>query len=224
VSIGSLQSVPWADQWGGSTATQPGNSASSSASATGPFAATGQAQSSYGASASNALWAGQDSTGTSAATTSPANPLQSLASDIQAMLIQAQSTAAGGGVTGSTTAAASPEQTAATDLQTMMGDIQSAIQSATTPNTQTANSNSTAPTGETEPAHHHHHHGGGAGEANGATAVASASTSSGTGASNAGSQLASDQAVSSIFATDIGQAIQAYGANSATSAMPALTV
>jgi hypothetical protein len=139
------------------------------------------------------------------------------------MLIQAQNTVApvgtpGGTTTAATTVAATPEQTVATDLQTIMGDIQSAI----APNTQTANSNPTAPTGETE--HHHHHHHGGGSDINGASDVATAPTSSGTSSSTAGSQLASDQAVSSIFATDIAQAIQAYGGDSTSATMPALMV
>jgi hypothetical protein len=166
------------------------------------------------------------SQGPSGTTTSPANPLQSLASDIQAMLIQAQSAAATSGAaasgtatSGAASAAATPEQSVTSDLQTLLGDIQSAI----SPNTQTANTNPASPTGQTAPHHHHHHHGGD-GEANGASDVAAAAPSPGPAASNTGSVLASDQTVSSIFATDIAQAIHAYGGDSASTSQPALTV
>jgi hypothetical protein len=142
--------------------------------------------------------------------------MQSLASDIQAMLIQAQSGAASAGsastaatsVPGGATATLTPEQKVAADIQTLIGDFQSAAP----PNAQTANSNPTAPVGQTE--HHHHHHGHG-GEASGATAVAGAS---GTGAPAANSSTSSNQAVSQVFAADITQALQAYAG--ASSAMP----
>ncbi len=137
------------------------------------------------------------------------------------MLIQAQSSSAASGVTGSTTAKASPQQNAATDLQTLIADIQSAVtQSGSTPNAQTANSNPTAPAGQTE--HHHHHHHGGGGDASGASDVANASSNGAVAAT--GSQQATNPAASSIFATDIAQAIQAYGGDSASAAMPALMV
>jgi hypothetical protein len=213
VSIASLQSNPWANPWAASSTAQAGTSAP-----TGPYVEINDVQASFSTSSSS-----QTAAGMSGASTSPANPLQSLAADIQAMLIQAQSAAATGATTAGTTQATTPEQSVAADLQALLGDIQGTVAGTATPNTQTANSNATAPTGETQPHHHHHHHEGG-GEANGASDVAAASTSSGTSASTAGSQPASDQAVSSIFATDIAQAIQAYGGASTSAAMPALMV
>jgi len=217
VSIASLQSNPWANPWAASSTSQAGASAP-----TGPYVEINDAQASFSTSASS-----QTAAGMSGASTSPANPLQSLAADIQAMLIQAQSAAATGATTAGTTQATTPEQSVAADLQTLLGDIQGTVAGTVagtaTPNTQTANSNATAPTGETQPHHHHHHHEDG-GDANGASDVAAASASSSTGASTAGSQPASDQAVSSIFATDIAQAIQAYGGASTSAAMPALMV
>jgi hypothetical protein len=183
VSIGSLQSNPWANPWASpwaaSATPQSGTKAPGNAAPAGSFVEINQIQVNLSTSASNAPSSGQSTAGTTGA--SPANPLQSLASDIQAMLIQAQSSAPTGGAAASTTTTASPEQRVAADLQTIMGDIQSAI----APNTQTANSNPTAPTGETEHHHHHHHHDGG-GEANGASDVAATSTSLGNGASGTG--------------------------------------
>jgi hypothetical protein len=218
MSIGSLQSNPWANPW---AASQSGTGAPGASAPTGPYIEISQEQATFSSSASNAPWSNQDTGGTNGTTISPANPLQSLASDIQAMLIQAQSTAAAGGATGSTTASASPAQNAATDLQTLIADIQSAVtQSGTEPTAQTANSNPTAPAGQTE--HHHHHHHGGGGDASGASDVANASSNS--AVVNTGSQQASNLAPSSIFATDIAQAIQAYGGDSASTAMPALMV
>jgi hypothetical protein len=224
MSIGSLQSNPWATSQSSTGA--PGASA-----ATGPFAEISQEQATFSTSAS--LWSDQNAAGTNVATLSPANLLQSLASDIQAMLIQTQSTSPASGVSAGTTANASPGQNAATDLQTLMGDIQSAItesgttesgttQSGTTPNAQTANSDPTAPAGQT--AHHHHHHHHGDDDASGAREVANAATSSDGAVATSGSQLAGDQAASSNFATDIAQAVQAYGGAIATAAMPALMV
>src|SRR5258708_954592 len=143
----------------------------------------------------------QNAAGTSDASTSSANPLQSLASDIQAMLIGAQNGTALGGGTGS---GASPEQKRATDLQTLLSDLQTA----TSANTQTANSNPTAPDGTAVHHHHHHHHGGG--EANGAFDVAAAAPT--------GTQAASGHSV----AADIAQAIRAYGGGSIAAAFPML--
>jgi hypothetical protein len=218
MSIGSLQSNPWA----ASIASQSSTGAPGASAPTGPNDEISLEQLTFSTSVSNASGSGQDAAGTNGATMSPANLLQSLASDIQAMLIQAQSAPAASG--GSTTATASPQQNAATDLQTLMTDIQSAVtQSGTTPNAQTANSNPTAPAGQTAH-HHHHHHSDGGDDASGASDVANASTSQEGAVAPTGSQLAGDEAVSSIFATDIAQAIQAYGGDSASAAMPALMV
>jgi hypothetical protein len=213
VSIASLQSNSWANPWAASATSQ-----SRASAPTGSFVEINEVQANFSTAASKAPWSGQNAAGMSGASTSPANPLARLASDIQAMLIQAQSAGPTGAANASTPQAATPtpEQNVATDLQTLLGDIQSAV----APNTQTANSNATAPTGGTEHHHHHHHHEGG-GEANGASGVAA--TSPGPGASTAGSQFAGDQAVSSTFASDIAQAIQAYGGG-ASAAMPALMV
>jgi hypothetical protein len=213
VSIDSLQSNPWANPWAASTASQSAGSTPGSTAPTGSFLEIDQVQATFSTAAANGP--GQNAAGMSAAVASPANPLQNLASDIQAMLIQAQNAAAQSGANGGTKAAATPAQSVATDLQTILGDIQAAI----APNTQTANTNPTAPNGETGHHRHHHQHGG---DANGASNVAAASSGSGT--STAGSQLASDQAVSSIFATDIAQAIQAYGGSSTSATTPALMV
>jgi hypothetical protein len=213
VSIDSLQSNPWANPWAASNGSQSAGNTPGSTAPTGLFIEIDQVQATFSTPAANGP--GQNAAGLSAAGASPANPLQNLASDIQAMLIQAQNTAAQSGANGGTKAAATPAQNVAADLQTILGDIQAAI----APNTQTANSNPTSPTGETGHHHHHHHHGG---DANGASNVAAAS--SGGGTSTAGSRLASDQAVSSIFATDIAQAIQAYVGGSTSATMPAQMV
>jgi hypothetical protein len=218
VSIASLQSNPWASSWAASAGSTSASNAPWSAAPAGPSAGTST-------SAANGPWSGQNATGTNATDASPANPLQSLASDIQAMLIQAQSNASQSSTTGGTTStgsttasatsAATSGQSLATALQTIMSDIQSAI----APATQTANADPTAPAGET--GHHHHHHHGGGGEATGATDVAGTSTPS---ATSAPTQLATDQSVSSVFASGIAQAIQAYAGGSVSAAMPALTV
>jgi len=182
VSIGSIQPHPWSNPWSAASHSSTNTSWNTAAAGAGP-------------------------SGTPVA---PANPFEQLASNIQAMLIQAQSTTAASGT--STTggaAAVSPEQNLATSLQTLMNDLQPS----TAPNAQTASTNPTDPVGQTE--HHHHHHREADGDASGATAVASTTANSVTG---------EDQAVSQVFAADIAQAIQSYGGASASSMMPALTV
>lgn len=206
MSIDSLQSNPWTNPWSASAASQSGTNAAGGSASTGPFAEINQLQANFGSSAPNSAWAGQSSVGTNDASLSPANPLQSLASDIQAMLIQAQDTAASGV---GTAQAATPQQSVAADLQSILGDLQGAA----APATQTANADPTAPTGQTEH-HHHHHHQDGDGEATGASDVAAASTTA--------APSTNDQSVSTIFASDIAQAIQAYGGGSTDPAMPAL--
>jgi hypothetical protein len=196
--------------WAASTVSQSGANRPWNSAATGSLLEIDQVQASFSTSASNAPWPGQNAAGTSGAPTSPANPLQSFASDIQAMLIQAQNAFGSGGAAGGTTTNATPGQAVANDLQALMGDLQAAA----APNTQTANSNPTAPTGAAGHHHHHHRHDGG-GEANGQFDVAAASAS--------GTQSATGQSVSATFATDIAQAIQAYGGGAAATAMPALT-
>jgi hypothetical protein len=169
-------------------------------------------------------WSNQGASGT---TNTAANPMQSLASDIQAMLLQAQGASAavsGTGTAGGTTAI-TPEQQAATNLQTLMSDLQAGT--STSPNaqtqTQTASANPAAPTGQTEPHHHHHHHGGG-GEGGDALAAAGSSTASGSTATTTSSSTSDDGQVSQVFAADIAQALQAYSGTSATTTMPSLTV
>jgi hypothetical protein len=150
----------------------------------------------------------------------PANPFQQLASDIQAMLIQAQ-----GSTTAQTAATATPTtasgatadstgQNLATNLQTLMNDLQSGG----TPNAQTASTNPADPVNQTGHHHHHHHHEDD-GNASGATAVAGSSPPAGATATTS-----DDHAVSQLFAADIAQAIRSYGGVSASSMMPALTV
>jgi hypothetical protein len=134
---------------------------------------------------------------------------QSLVSDIQAMLAQAQQgagTATGSSSTPTTgakaaTTSVSPEQQLATDLQAFMGNA--------APGGQTASASPTDPVAET-PHHHHHHHGGG--QASGSTAVAQAP-----GATPTASGSNSIQSVSRILAGDISKALSAYaGASAAT--------
>ncbi len=235
MSIGSLQSDYWANQWASSAASA---SANSSPWSTGSTAAPGVAtpvQGSFDALQQGGPWSSQDDTGTTGASASSSNPLQNLAADIQAMLIQAQSTAATESQTATATTAAqpatavsatsggtaavTPEQKLATDLQTLLSDLQPA----TTPATQTANASATDATGQTEHHHHHHHHGGG-GNASAATDVASTSTTSGTTAATTGSTTSGDQTASQIFAADIAQALQAYGGVSPATTTSVLTM
>jgi hypothetical protein len=96
------------------------------------------------------------------------------------------------------------------------------LQSAATPNAQTANSDPTGAASKTGQHHHHHHEGGG--EASGATSVANSATPSGTTAAPTRSATSADQAVSQVFAADIAQALQAYSGVSTSPMMPALTV
>ena len=207
MSIGSLQSNPWPNPWDTATAAQTGTAGNAAAASE-----ISQFEETVTAWASNGALSGQDATATNAPS---ANPLQNLASDIQAMLIQAQS-AAGADDTPTT---ADPVQSVATDLQTILGGSQSGGAA----NSQTANANPTAPTGQTEQHHHHHHHHDGDGEANAATDVAAASGSAGAGSPTT-TQLSSDQAVSSIFASDIAQAIESYGSNISSTAISGLMV
>jgi hypothetical protein len=215
MSIGSVQSNPWSNPWDQSVSSQSGTSAASSSGV----------QGSFGPPMPNGPWSGQDSGGTTA--TAPANPFQTLASDIQAMLIQAQDTGAAtaaAGTSASATASAggtalTPEQQVAADLQNMMTELQSSASSST----QTANANPADPTSQTgqtgQTEHHHHHHHGGGGEASGATAVADASTTATTTAATAG-----DQSESQALSVDFTAAIQAYSGANASSLMPMLTI
>jgi len=206
-----------------------------------PPDANGIAQGSSGPAGVGSSWSG---TGTSA--TGPTNPFQRLASDIQALLLQAQggtaaqaasttgaattstgTSATGVSPTGGTTAA-TPEQQLATDLQSLLAQLQS-NQAGSGQSRQMATTGQTDATGQTQPHHHHHHHHEGGGQegattvtvAGGATAssttAASASATSGTSAS------ANDQTVSRAFAAEIVQALQAYGSTPPTTNGSGLT-
>ncbi len=108
MSIDSLQSNPWANPWAASVASQSGSNATGTAAPTGPYAEILQEQTNFHhVERQCTLVQPGCSRDQRHDASSPANPLQSLASDIQAMLIQAQSSAAASGTTGSTTAAAS---------------------------------------------------------------------------------------------------------------------
>lgn len=122
MSIGSLQSTSWPSPW--TAAAAPAGSAT----ATAPSAEVGQFAETFSTRTSSEAPSSQDTTGTGAGST---NLLQKLASDIQALLIQAQSAATGSAQAGN---AANP---------------------------QTANADPTAPASQTEHHHHHHHHDGG---------------------------------------------------------------
>jgi hypothetical protein len=224
VSIGSVQSNPWSNL-GAQSSSQSGASATSGSIPGSDTSVPGQG--SFGSPLPSGPWSNQ---GTSVTGGAVANPMQSLANDIQAMLIQAQSTSAmqTAGTTGSSTAggtgAVSPEQQAATDLQTLMSDLQGSTSSQTgaPSSAQTASTTSPDPTGQTEHHRHHHHEAGGA--AGEASTVVASSTPSGTVGAALSSTSSSDQQVAQVFAGDIEQALQAYGGGAAATTMPSLTV
>jgi len=195
MSIGSLQTNPWANPW----------------------AVSANSPTETSAAQSTGFWATQNASDTTSTAAASANPFQTLASDIQAMLIQAQT--AGAKETPATTAASNPETNLATALQTLMTDLQASgtsnTQSSTQSNSRTA---STDPTGAaSQTAHHHHHHHDADGEANGATATAS-------GSSTTNSTTLADEAASQSIAADITQALTAYGGVAAGAMMPALMI
>ena len=146
--------------------------------------------------------------------TGSVEPFQQLASDIQALLVQAQGgtgTAATAAATTATTAT-DPEQQLATDLQSIMNQLQGSQTGA-----QTASAEQTGATGQAHGHHHHHHHEDTDTDASAAT-EASATTSATTTTASA-----SNQAVSQTLAADIMQALQAYGGTGSTLAVPTLT-
>ncbi len=158
-----------------------------------------------------------------------ANPFQQLASDVQALLVQAQGGTAPTTATSATgtTTGAGPEQQVATDLQTLMAQLQ-AGHTGSDPNAQAGTTGQTGATSQAQPHHHHHHHGGGTGAGMdaatqiGATSASSATTAS--AATSAGTAAsASDQTTSRAFAADILQALQAYGSKASGAAVPGLT-
>jgi hypothetical protein len=174
--------------------------------------------------------AGSNSTtsGTGAPVVASANPFQQLASDIQALLVQAQGGATSTDTAASTTGAAtsvSPEQQVGTDLQTLLAQLQSG-QPGSDPNAPTATTGQTGATGQAQP--HHHHHGGGPGAGMdaasqaGATTPSSATTAA-TSTSSGTALSSSDQTASRAFAADILQALQAYGSNTSSTTVPGLT-
>lgn len=217
MSISSISTNPWANPWAEAVPLQLSAGASVSIDATetlqGGFDQPAALGSSFNPSATDT-------------TASLANPLQSLSADIQAMLIQAQNTAATPATTATTantttsgTTAVSPEQQLATDLQTLMSDLQSANASGgqtATSGAQTASVNP-ADTGQVAHHHHHHHHDGG-GDAGGDSSVASATT---TATANSTS-TASDAAVAQSFAGDIMQALQSYVGAGGKSSIPSV--
>ncbi len=176
------------------------------------------------------------------------DPFQQLASDIQAMLLQAQGGTAAPAATsvGSATTAANaaggstvanPEQQVASDAQAMLAKLQSG-QTGSGSTSQTATASQTGAS-EAQPHHHHHHHEGGgsqpggdagamtagtssAGTTGSSTATASGSPNSGSGSTTTSASLG-DQAVSQAFASDIMQALQAYGGTPSGVASPGLT-
>jgi hypothetical protein len=237
VSINNIQSNSWANPW---------------ASQSGAAKAGG---SSHRGFAPNSAGTGNVTASTAGATSSaPSNPFQALAADIQAMLIQAQSTASnptaatqagtspaagtGAGTTGATTDTTA-EQRVATDLQTLMNDLQGAAgqtgqtttPSGSTSPTQTASASATDTVGQAEHHHHHHHHDDG-GEAAASSAVASATTSATpataaagpAAATTAASSASAAQAVSRAFAGDVVQALQAYGSGAGTPMMQPMII
>jgi len=233
VSIGSVQSNSWPDPWAQAASAQSG-SAQAAQDGTSASTGVGSAQGSFGPPTPSGPWSNQSGSATGSAS---ANPLQNLANDIQAMLIQAQASSAtqtagtaaatsatqtAGTQTATTTGATtsvSLEQQTATDLQTLMSDLQASTSAP--PTAQTASTNPADPTGQTEPHHHHHHHGGG--EASGASPASGTTASSTTPAAESPTS-SSDQQVSQVFAADIEQALQAYSGTAAATAMPSLTV
>jgi hypothetical protein len=210
MSVGSVQTNPWT----ASMAAQSGTAQSGPSRAGGKWSA--------------APTPPPDATGPAPASTST-NPFQSLASDIQAMLIQAQGTTSTGTATGApaTTATTTPEQGLAADLQNLMNAFQSGqspAQTGTTSSAQTASANPADAPNQAEPHHHHHHHhGGGAGDAGSITAAAAPTPPPASGPVTSGSGMVANQAVSQAFAADIVQAIQAYGTGASASAASALT-
>jgi hypothetical protein len=157
----------------------------------------------------------QSTPGTGTSSQGPANLFQQLSSDIQAILVQGQSsTASPTAATSSTastapatsatsgTTSGNPAQAVATDLQSLFAMFQ---------NNQPGTTSSAQPgeAGQVQPHHHHHHHGGGA------PPIASSSDSSATTASSSTAATgtapsSSVQGASQSFAADIMQVLQAY--------------
>jgi hypothetical protein len=237
MSISGVQSNPWPD---------PSMTSGSHAIASGrgkgvphpACDATGPAEGSFAPSPPTGSWSTESTAQNGGKPAAGGNPLQTLASDIQAMLIQAQgvvqgnaSTPATGASTTSGTAAAdssasvSTEQKLAADLQTFLNNLganSGGSPSATTggngTGTSVANASPTDPA--TQTGHHHHHHHGG--EASGASAVAQSSGVS-SGAVAAPSGAIASQAVSRVFAGGISHALRIYANATSAATIPAVT-
>ena len=226
MSIDSLQTNHWTNPWARNVSSQSEKHTTWSAAPSAAAGTTGSVRGGFSPAVPTGPWSSQGGSGSNSASTTPANPLRTLASDIQAMLIQAQGTAAAADSQTGTAAAqtsggataASPEQTLATDLRSLLSDLQSGA----TANARTANANPADAAGRTEHHRHHHRHEDGGG-ASAATAVASSSTAAGTTTASAGSAAGFDQAVSRVFAADIAQALRAYGGASAATTTPVVT-
>ena len=187
MSIGSLQSNPWAMSLASQNAAESPFSAIPMPQ---PDATTGPVQGGFDSATPNGPGSGQASSGTSGTGSGSANPFQSLANDIQAMLIQAQSAAAGTTGSGTTTSgttssgtaangatrssgttatsAATPEQDMASALQSLLAMLQGS-KTGVTANQQTASAGTSSaaasqqtasidPTGSAGRTEHHHHH------------------------------------------------------------------
>lgn len=160
------------------------------------------------------------------------NPFASIASDIQAILVQAQASASQGtasasasstsGTSGSsdstgTTAASSPEQDLINQIQSLISNIQGGGQSSTS---QTASTDPSGPVGAAGGHHHHHHHHGGQDSTSASTAIAS---SQGTDTTSSGT---TDSSLAQSLAGDIVRALQSYAGagQSATAGSASTTV
>jgi hypothetical protein len=246
MSISGVQSNPWPD---------PSAASGSRAIASGrgkgvphpACDATGPAEGSFAPSPPTGSWSTQSTAQNGGKPAAGGNPLQTLASDIQAMLIQAQgpvqgnasTTATGASTTSGTTAtdssaSVSPAQKLAADLQTFLNNLgansggsPSATTGANAAGTSVANATGTSvanasPTDSaTQTGHHHHHHHGG--EASGASAVAQTSGVS-SGAAAAPSGAFASQAVSRVFAGGIAHALRIYANATSAATIPAVTV
>ena len=165
------------------------------------------------ASASSSVTGTQSSSATTVAgQTGSVDPFQQLASDIQALLVQAQGGTSTATPAATGTTATDPEQQLATDLQSLMNQLQGTQ----TGTSQTASAEQTGATGQTH-GHHHHHHEDTDTDASAATEASATTTPSSPATS------ANNQTVAQTLAADIVQALSAYGDTGTTSAASGLT-
>jgi hypothetical protein len=238
MSISGVQSNPWPNP---STASGSRAIASGREKGVPPPAcdATGPAEGSFAPSPPTGSWSTQSTARNGGKPAAGGNPLQTLASDIQAMLIQAQgvvqgnaSTPATGASTTSATATAdssasvNPAQKLAADPQTFLNNLGANSGGSPSPSvganatgTSVANANPTDPATQTGHRHHHHH----GGEASGASAVAQSSGVS-SGAVAVPSGAIASQAVSRVFAGGIAHALRIYANATSATTIPAVTV